>query len=292
MAAFKTAINVVGTNSTNANFQAWGSAVSNAFTQCGWTEVTGIGEINWGTVAKPDTASTVMGFEIWKMADALQTTAPVTLKIEYGSGPANTSPGLWLQLGANNSGNALTGILSNRQNVYSGGQQTASAPCFICGDTNRIIVGMHVSLAGNCFAFGIERTHDAAGADTGEGITVGACYNSTSWYQTYWNCATGPTSVGPNVLCFMPPDGAGTGQGGGSTGAVTTLYPVYFYKGTYTQPSLNFMMAFARNVTNTSSLTVTHLGAAHTYLPLTALTPNGMSTPLTSGNNCLLIRWE
>lgn len=290
MASYKGTFSCLARNTSNLEFQTWGSAISNGFTLCGWTKVTSIGEIDWATVPTPATASLVSGFEIWKMADALQSTAPVAVKIEYGSQSSNTAPQIWIQVGSNNSGNALTGVLSLRQNVYPASNSTISVPSFVCGNTNRILFGLFTSAATNSCAFGIERTHDATGADTSEGVLACALYANYIWYQQYWNCQTGPCVVGTTALAFMPPPGAGAA--GGSTGATTTVYPIYFYKGIYTYPSLNFLVAFQSNVTNGSLLSFTYYGGTHTYLPIHTLSVNTSAAALGAPNVALLLRWE
>ena len=45
------------------------------------TRVTQTGEINWATVSAPASGSTFQGFEVYRLNDALQATAPLFLNL-------------------------------------------------------------------------------------------------------------------------------------------------------------------------------------------------------------------
>lgn len=131
-------------HTTNATFQAWGSALSAAMQSCGLSQTTDTGQINWTTVVIPATINTAGGYEIYKFTDALQSTSPVFLKIEYGTGDlltGNGTPGMWLTVGQGSNGSGtLTGTLSARYQIlgtYSNApitSTTISYPTYICFD--------------------------------------------------------------------------------------------------------------------------------------------------------------
>ena len=71
-------------NGSNANFRAWGSAISAALAAMGWTQTADTGQVNWSTVTVPAAGAYV--YEIWQPADAFQTgPTQYFLKLEYGN---------------------------------------------------------------------------------------------------------------------------------------------------------------------------------------------------------------
>ena len=78
--------------SSDANFRAWGLALSNALTNLGIPKSADTGQVNWATVTAP--SGSYPGFEIRYLNDSLHSTYPIYIKIEYGSSSTNTRPGL------------------------------------------------------------------------------------------------------------------------------------------------------------------------------------------------------
>lgn len=102
-------------HTASADFQAWGSALSAAMQSCGLSQTTDTGQINWSTVAIPTVILTSGGYEIYKFTDALQATAPIFIKIEYGSGETLITPMIWITVGTGTNGaGALTGVTTTR----------------------------------------------------------------------------------------------------------------------------------------------------------------------------------
>jgi hypothetical protein len=275
--------NTVLNNTTNAQFRQWGSVIANAFNTAGWVRSTHGTEIDWTTVAANASTLTSWGFEIWRMNDSLQSTSPVYLRIDYGSGAQAYTPRIWVQVGSGILGNVLTGSLS-AQTFSSATANSGSTeyPCYFSGANNRMLFAMGAT-SSNGFLLSLERTHDANGGDTDEGVLIMS--SNVSWasgWQQYWNCKTGPTAIETNLGAFTPQ--AGTG----STGDSVSIYPVYLSRGSFTNPSLNLLTALSGGVTNLSSLNVTFFGSTHTYLPLGSVT-----LPNRSGSSTVvLMRWE
>lgn len=271
-------------NATNTAFRDWGSGIANGFNDAGWVQVTATGQVDWSTVSVNASATTSWGFEIWRMNDSLQATSPVYLRIDYGSGSAVNTPRAWLQLGSGVSDNVLTGIISGQLPCSPTANSGANTwGTFYCG-SNGHIAYCGAPQSANGWAFGIERTHDAAGADTGEGVLLLGTTGSAAWYQQYWNCKTGPTANDNSLGAYMPP------QGYGATGDTVTVYPIYLQRGSFTNPSLNYMVAFVQSVTGYTTLQIPLYGNTHTYLALTSMGPGTVTR--SSTNTALLMRWE
>src|SRR3954454_8298219 len=128
-----------GDFTSDAVFRSWGSGVSAQLAAIGLVRTADTGQIDWTTVAKP--ASGVFGgYEIWRFDDALQATAPVFIKVEYGiSNTTTLMLGLTVGTGTNGAG-TLTGQVSSKSNVAP---QTTSAagvllPSFCSGNSGRL----------------------------------------------------------------------------------------------------------------------------------------------------------
>lgn len=262
-------------NNTDAGFRAWGQMVSNAIANCGWVAVEN--NINWGTITTPSVISQSKGYEIWRMADTLQATAPVYLKIEYGSGiTSNTNPQMWFQVGSGSNGSGqLTGILSNRS-LLGATASVNSIYTAVSGDTDRFcIAGWAFSInstqnviggAQQAMMFSIERTKDGNGNNTAEGALL--TYHTTLSAikaQQYWNCFTGPAGQETGGWgAHMPTSAVGVA----GSGIQTPVFPIYHNKGVFLNPGLNILCTINATFTELSTVSIPMYGANHTYLCL------------------------
>lgn len=175
-------------HSSDAAFRVWGLEMSTQFTNIGLLKTADTGQIDWVTVNRPGGANTSGGYEIRVFADTLQSTKPVYVKIEYGTGSA-TYPQVWVTVavGSNGAG-TLTGITTSRVTIglnaaiSSNVIQYQSRFCYKDGH-----VGMEWkrgSTANTLKPYGyftITRTVDNNGAWTGDGVHF--VYMNTSTAQ-------------------------------------------------------------------------------------------------------------
>ena len=107
----------------DATFRAIGSVIGPAILAVNLIQTSDTGQINWTSVTKPTTITTVAGYEMFRFHDSLQSTSPVYIKIEYGIGSYSTTYfGLWITVGTGTNGSGtLTGNISNRFALYGGG---------------------------------------------------------------------------------------------------------------------------------------------------------------------------
>lgn len=275
---------------SDAAFRTWGSAYASKFASMGLVQTADTGQINWATVTVAAGANTAQGYEIWRFADTMQATAPIFIKIEYGSGAAAANGALWFTLGnGSNGAGTLTGVLSTRQQVQTTATATAIAH-YWSGDTNRMTFAAVGASAATSSSFSVERTVDSTGAVTSEGALM--TYRGTSACgQQAWNQQTGPytatweTSLGgfgPSLAPF------------GAYGTQVAIYPIYHTKGIFLQPGLNIFAYDGQVMTGNSTISFTVYGATHTYMTLP--TPQwgsmlrvGFSA---AGNQCIMMRYE
>jgi hypothetical protein len=106
-------------HSSDAAFRAWGSELSGRLATAGLVQTADTGQINWTTVTRPG-ALTYAGYEIWRFDDALQSAAPVFLKIEYGTSNNATGPAMRITVGTGTNGaGTLTGLFTSARNAHT-----------------------------------------------------------------------------------------------------------------------------------------------------------------------------
>lgn len=186
---------------TNAEFRAWGKAISDALTAIGMTKVTDSGQIDWATVAAPGAGSTSMGYEVWSMVDAAQSTCPILMKIEYGSGAAATTPGVWLTVTTSSNGaGTMTGTtIQARVALSLGSADTAPRTGYACHQAGIFWLdwGGVASVACPTLGFGFARHCDASGTIATDGggwwykNGASGTSNNTTYYRTTATTRTG-----------------------------------------------------------------------------------------------------
>lgn len=285
------------TNSSDANFRTWGSYIAARLLAVGLVQTSDTGQINWTTVLAPGAASTFMGYEIWRFADSLQASAPVYIKVEYGSSTsAANNPGMRFSFGSGSNGSGtLTGNLST---TYLAGATAVAGACSVVGSgsTNRFCISYGFTTAGGYgMFFGFERSKDAAGNDTVEAVlgvfnntTVSGSSTGQKFYPV-WSTTLGDiglTTATPAPALF-PPSVA-------TSGAQTVLAPLLHSKGIFMNPGMNFLGYYTAGPVPNGTPSVYMYGVARTYytLPATsALEGTGWQGP-GSGTEALAIRYD
>ena len=176
-------------NTTSEEFRRWGKAISDGVRAVGLVQTADTGQINWATVAAPTSGSavgTVQGHEIWQFDDALQATAPIFVKIEYGARVATAFPEMWVTLGCGSDGAGnVTGILAPRRagTVRSSAWGTAGfrgdaiEPIYISSDGSSLCIAPRTGALGagspvHVPTFVIDRSRDSSGAATAAGGVI------------------------------------------------------------------------------------------------------------------------
>ena len=274
-----------GNAADNTSLRFYGTTVSNAFANSGWVKTGDAGQINWGTVVANSTTNFTYGYEMWCMNDALQNAAPTFLKVTYKNGVVATEPAFSFQLGSSTDtlGN-LTGVPSATITMYGNGPAAVS-PCYFVGAPSRLVMMLWTTTAGGVpLFFSVERTHDAGGNDTTDGVMMTAWgYNNGSLgNQLYWSYAGTPAGTTENMGVF-----AATAT---MTPSVMQVYPQYYCNGLFTNPSLNVLWAVNLTITPYAPISVSFYGATRRYLPTLSLAYNTLRV----GNITIypMILWE
>jgi hypothetical protein len=277
-----------GDFTTDADFRLAPQFIHDALTTAGWVQTSDTGQINLTTVAKPAGASTAAGYEIWRMNDTLQGTAPIYIKIEYGTGANNQRFAYWLTIGKGSNGSGtLTDTIKARFTIGANSAQNPPNDSFAAGASSWFTMALFANTSGAVW-LSIERTKDATGADTGDGILL-AYGGGTSAHVSHYCAYTGVSPTAETglqyILSTVSPSTFGADTG------IAIMIPM---KGVAQQPGLNVGAIIAADFGAGATISFTIYGASHTYQRMdgiTTLKGNSGGTLAGTGDR-LILRYE
>lgn len=272
------------TSSTDAQFRAIAQVVHDHLAATGMVQTADTGQINLTTVLRPVATSTAAGYEVWRFSDSLQATAPIYLKVEYGSGSTNVGTfGMWLTVGTGSDGaGTLTStawpsggtVTSRRQTGGSGSGGGAALPtyCEYLADGSGFALLLWPSSAATAGGqlLAVERFRNSDGTPSGDGVIVFYAYSpssspiSASESRVYLTGVTQPTGVGSGW-----PTVYGGHVGGASALVGTTLYPDPVFTGALGRLAGASQLLHVVGRTDMNALTtftMTHYGSPRTWL--------------------------
>lgn len=225
---------VVRSSSTSsaANYQAFAQAIHDWFVTAGWIQTTDTGQVSIPGLPASSASNQNNGYEVWRMNDALQATAPVFLRIDYGQ-TSGSYPQIWVQVGQGSDGAGnLTGLKTDQRLMTTAVNDGAGRNCYQSGGTNRIAMCMYrittTKNTGNLI-FAVERTKDTSGNDTNEGVLLfcstgnGAGRDHVAFALLF---VVGSVQTGSGRQGYPPMNGAqGTTNDGGNVGVFPWLFP-------------------------------------------------------------------
>lgn len=274
-------------NSTDALWRAWVQFIEDTLvTTGGWVVTADTGQMTIASSAHPTTTNTKVGYRIYRMADSLQATAPVFMRVDYGSSSAANAPGIWLTIGQGSDGaGTITSIRLNGGAVstptVSGTNNSAAttANSYGCASTGHVAVAMFIDTlsAQRILTFSLERTRDADGTLNGNGLilmntdpsSTGSSL-STQRYIILGSGAQPPTEKGIlYILSTANPSAFGSDVGIG--------IPIPM-KGVAQPPGLGYVVTRVSDFVAEAQFAVTLYGVSHNYVNLNLLNvgnPNG-----------------
>jgi len=265
---------VLASNSTDANFIAWGKNLSDALEALGVTKTADTGQIDWATVLKPTANNQVMGYEIRQFTDALQATAPVLIKMEYGSsasGSAGICPGIKITVGSASDGaGALTGSTSSIFSLFcTSSDSTINYPSYVSSDGGRINLALWISETASLpLAFWVERLKDSSGNPTADGVNI--CYIGSATYSKQQflpvaGVAFPPTPLNSFCCCFPTNTPATYNENIG-------IFPVYPHLGYSGNPDLGGLVYLPTELDcGGAIMTINIYGVNHSYILMGAM---------------------
>jgi hypothetical protein len=163
------------TTTTDALFRAWAQFIDDTIVLAGgWVNTADTGQLTIASATHPSVANTKVGYRVYHMNDALQATKPVFLRVDYGSGPTAANPAVWFTIGTGSDGAGnITGTLLAATQMQAGSNATSACDSYGSADTNRLELLMFVRAgATDLYCISLERSKDATGADTGDGLML------------------------------------------------------------------------------------------------------------------------
>jgi hypothetical protein len=253
---------------SDADFRSWGSGIAAQIAAMGLVQTADTGQINWTTVARP-AINTSAGYEMWRFNDALQATRPVFIRLDYGVTNPVDRPRILVRVGtATDGAGTLTGQIGTSATIATAASKTAGSvlPSLCSGSTSRLNLFTYVELTGGGNNYGfmvfIERTKTSLGVDTGDGIVTWLTSSSVTAFQMIPFAGTVPAAAS-----FNPAVSLGSANGAiSSVGPNVALSPTIAALG---KPCFASWAAYiAADLPRLSPISVDHMGAVHTMLPL------------------------
>lgn len=285
----------VPSNDSNVNFYLWTHALSDAIQNVGIVKTADTGQIDWpaNVNATPTATDQTIGYEIFRFNDALQSTAPMYLKLEYGSAGANARPSLWWTLGTNTHGNGtLSGFTSSRFQIsLSASSNATPLACYVSGANNRLSFALFQNFntgLPNMMVFNLERTHENSGDDNDEGlIALSTASTASAWRQLYFSMASGAGATEGSLGSLTP-----TGNSA-SSGTQIAVFPIFCHRGGFLNPFMNALVYANTNITTGVPISFTMYGGLKEYMPLGAAGASGTSPrAATAAAYSMLLRHE
>lgn len=261
-------------HSGDAGFRAWGSEFAVKLAAAGLVQTADTGQVNWVTVTRPGT-NTEGGYEIWRFNDSLQATAPIFIRIGYGTGGTATTPRMQFTVGTSSNGTGTIGGTALTTARTAGGGAPASTvtayQSLMCATTG--FFGFAWKIGGSTALvpmhwFFINRTCDATGAFDIEGSMVFWGVGQTGQFTAYqflryaataaaFTARTGATEI-PVVVPGIPTSSL--------VGSDNQAY-LWWSATPRVKPVLGVCTIVRSEVSVTSTFTVTLVGSTpHTYI--------------------------
>jgi hypothetical protein len=252
---------------SNAAIRSWAGEISATFTAGGWVQTSDTGQTASSALTGSPGVNTSSGYQIWRMADSLQTGAStVFLKLEYGEGASTSSPSIWITLGtgSDGAGNITGAILARTQITAGSGTSSSSITTYGSATTSRVS-WVYGNSSGHLL-FSIERTKDASGNDTNEGLLVLGSAQANAILTVKINQYlrfTNNTLLSSTAMGTAVPSGA-TWADGSNFG----VSPVRFFNGTPSNPCISWLAYLNGDTAQGVSLPVQIFGVTRTFMPL------------------------
>jgi hypothetical protein len=259
-------------NSTDALFRAWVQFIHDTLiTTGGWVDPGDSGQMTIASASHPTIANTKTGYRIYRMADSLQSTNPVFMRLDFGSSASANTPGIWITVGqgSDSAGNITSvryngGASANPVIASSSNATGTTNNSYGSADTGRVQIALCVDgTIGHGLTFSLERTRDATGALTGDGlifmgidpnIGTGVCHGRIIVLSSG---AQPPVEKGlAYCLSNNSPSAFGSDVG--------IAIPIPF-KGVAQPPGLGYTLSRAADYVAEAQYTVTIYGTSHTY---------------------------
>lgn len=281
----------------DATFRTWVQGIEAQILAMGLALASDTGQLDPTTALRP-AVNTYAGFRMYRFADALQATKPVFIKVEYGSGITLGYPGTrWtVSTATNGAGTATGNVVGPFVASLTSKAAGVTLESFASGSTSRLNLVTHLDPTSGNFSLMalIERTVDPDGAPNANGVLVhwAANANPSTYFQMlpFQGAMTTPLFGTSNTNSPWPSAGATFGHQMSDGLNVALLPLVVACAG---KASLaTFLRYVHTDIGELVTITLPHLGATRTFLPMGDGGVAVAATTLNMTNAALALLWE
>lgn len=256
---------------SDAEYRAHIQAISNAMSAVGWAKTADTGQIDTATATKP-ASGIAAGYEIWAMTDALQSTSPVFIKLNYKMYSA-TFPSVDISIGnaTNGAGNLAGPGASYVTTMFANtGPAGVYYPTMASGAPNRVcmILGANTASAQWNAWFSVEREKNADGTDNGSSavLLVSVAFNNSGrGFRVFFDGSAthgDGNYVTPTTVLYNSSGGTLSYRGS------IPVSPLFLVSGKVYPPGIGMMAYHQSDIAKLSLFAVSVYGAVHNYMAL------------------------
>lgn len=160
---------------SDATFREWGLDLRTRMVAAGLVNTADTGQINFASVVRAGTNANA-GYDIFRFADTQQATAPIYIRVDYGTGSSTTAPRVQFTIGTGTNGaGTVTGTaLTISRPFHSSAVQTTDTlrNSYICVVDGFLGIFWKAGSSNTIGFLAVCRTIDASGVATATGAMV------------------------------------------------------------------------------------------------------------------------
>lgn len=168
-------------HTSDAGFRNWITDFTTGLSSIGLQQTADTGQLTTASITRPGT-NTAGGYQVYQFSDSLQSSYPLYMKIEFGTGNITSIPTMWITIGnATNGSGSITGTtyvsrttIGTTTTIPS--STATSYPSYFCYNTSTGFLGWGFksgsSANSTISAAAIGRSCDATGTLTTSGATA------------------------------------------------------------------------------------------------------------------------
>jgi hypothetical protein len=283
-------------NSTDAHFRAWIEFIDNTLTGGGWVNTADSGQTAVASFVAPTTTNQARGYRMYRMDDPLQATAPVFLRIDFGSGNTTNTMAVWITLGPETDGAGavvspwVSAPTTAAANVQASSNSTSLSLPYSFGSagTDRVAIAFAVEMqvfgSGPYIFFSIERTYGTDGQPSADGVLFLYAHSGGVNISRYQYLQHPAGYQPPFDASMFRVESAEAPSAYSDLVGVSVLFP--WFNGLPRQPGMNVLLAKRNDWARDARMVVEFYGAQRTYQAL------GSATIANGGNTLALMRYE
>lgn len=271
----------------SAGLRITAQAISDILTAGGWVQTADTGQTASNALVSSTAVNTLQGYQIWRMNDSLQSTAPIFMRIEYISGQATYASSVYgytftftIGSGSNGAG-TITGA-SPKKYIWSGNPNSSTYNSYFFANSSSFRFVICPTSGAEAY-FSIDRTKDASNANTAAGFTTVAIgqngYGSGSGISSYLHFFAGTQRTYNSQLLNFLPAGATTL----ASNTTVQLLSINAYNLEGNAALTDSLLYFTGDLSPLNPVSLSNNGIQSTFLPLQFVTSNGLSVAM---------RWE